>query len=110
MLKQELELLVSCLRNHSANLQLKSYNDQLVILKNINGHCAGEIYKKFHQQQKENGLSLGIVKTVEFLDITLDLNTGIYKPYHKPNVETLYISSHFEIFNEASKHYQNIIN
>ena len=31
------------------------------------------------------------LKTVNYLDITLDLNTGTYKPYHKPNDETLYI-------------------
>ena len=31
------------------------------------------------------------LKTVNYLDITLDLNTGIYKPYRKPNDESLYI-------------------
>ena len=62
------------------------------------------------------------------------MNTGTYKPYRKPNDETLYIhaksnhpanilkqlpisietrlsnlSSNSEIFHEASKHYQNIL-
>ena len=86
----------------------------------------------------ENGLSLEIecnLKTVNYLDITLDLNTGTYKPYRKPNDEILYIhaksnhpanilkqlpisietrlsnlSSNSEIFDEASNHYQNILN
>ena len=31
------------------------------------------------------------LKTVNYLDIILDLNTGIYKPYRKPNDESLYI-------------------
>ena len=30
-------------------------------------------------------------KTVNYVDITLDLNTGTYKPYRKPNDEILYI-------------------
>ena len=63
------------------------------------------------------------------------MNTGTYKPYGKPNDETLYahaksnhpanilkqlpisietrlsnLSSNSEIFHEASKHYQNILN
>ena len=75
------------------------------------------------------------LKTVTYLDITLDLNTDTYKPYRKPNDEILYIhakfnhpanimkqlpvsiktrssnlSSNSEIFHEASKHYQNILN
>ena len=71
-----------------------------------------------------------------YLDITLDLNAGTYKPYQKPNDETLYprkilaksnhpvnilkklpisiesrlsyFSRNPEIFNEGYKHYQNI--
>ena len=41
-----------------------------------------------------NGLSLEIecdLKIVNYLDITLDLNTDTYKPYRKRNHETLYI-------------------
>ena len=74
------------------------------------------------------------LKTVNYLDITLDLNTGTYKPYPKPNDEILYshaksshpanilkqllvsietrisnLSSNPEIFHEASKHYENIL-
>ena len=43
---------------------------------------------------EENRLSLEIecnLKTVNYLDITLDLITGTHKPYRKPNGETLYI-------------------
>ena len=72
---------------------------------------------------------------MNFLDITLALNTGIEKLYRKPNDEILYIhaksnrpanilkqlpksietrlsnlSSISKIFHEASKHYQSILN
>ena len=66
----------------------------LALFKNINDHLADKIGKEFHQTFKENRLSLEIecnLKTVNYLDITLDLNTGTYKPYRKPNDEILYI-------------------
>ena len=113
-------------------------DDGLPLFQNINGHRTGKICKEFHQLFKEYGLSLEIecnLKTVNYLDITLDLNTGTYKPYRKPNDEILYIhaksnhpanilkqlpisietrlsnlSSNPEIFHEASMHYQNILN
>ena len=50
--------------------------------------------KEFHLLFKENTLSLEIesnLQTVNYLDITLDLNTGTYKPYRKVDDETLYI-------------------
>ena len=113
-------------------------DDGLALFENVNGHRADKIRKVFHQLFQENGLSLEIkcnVKTVNYLDITLGLNTGTYKPHHKPNDEILYIhtksnypanilkqlpisietrlsnlSTNSEIFHEASKHYQNILN
>ena len=54
-------------------------DDGLALFKNINGHRADKVRKEFHQLFKENGLSLEIecnLKTVNYLDITLDLNTG----------------------------------
>ena len=113
-------------------------DDGLALFKNINSYRADKIRKEFHQLCKKNGLSLEIecnLKTVNYLDITLDLNTGIYKPYRKPNDEILYVhaksnhpanilkqiaisietrlsnlSSNSEIFYEASEHYHNILN
>ena len=99
----------------------------LAIFKNINGHRADKIRKEFHQLFEENGLSLEIefnLKTINYLDITLDLSTSTYKPYRKPNDEKLYIrakSNHsanilkqLSISIEtrlsgASKHCQNIL-
>ena len=73
-------------------------------------------------------------KIVNFLDITLDLNTGLYKPYMKPNNKILYVhkesnhpravtdnlpmninnrlsrlSANEEIFNEAAPPYQQAL-
>ena len=112
-------------------------DDGLALFKNINGQRADKIRKEFRQLFNESRLSLEIeynLKTVNYLGITLDLNTGSYKPYRKPNDETLYIhtksnhpanilkqphisietvlsnlSSNPEIFHEVSKHYQNIL-
>ena len=113
-------------------------DDGLALFEIINGHRADKIRENFYQLFKENGLSLEIkcnLKAVNYLDITLDLNTITYKPYRKPNDEILYthvksnhpanivkqlpisietrlsnLSSNFQIFHEASKHYQNILN
>ena len=113
-------------------------DDGLAVFRNINGHHADKTRKEFCQLFKANGLSLEIqcnLKTVNYLDITLDLNTGTYKPYRKPNDEIVYIhaksnhpanilkqlpisietrlsnlSSNPEIFHEASTYYQNILN
>jgi len=71
-------------------------DDGLGIFRNINGHQADKIRKEFHKLFKQHGLSLEIecnLKTVNYLDITLDLNKGTYKPYRKPNDETLYIDA-----------------
>ena len=115
------------------------YRDEgLAVFRNINGHHADKTRKEFYQLFEANGLSLEIqcnLKTVNYLDITLNLNTGTYKPYRKPNDEILYInaksnhtanilkqlpisietrlsnlSNNPEIFHEASMHYKNILN
>ena len=113
-------------------------DDGLGVFRNVNGHQADKIRKMFHDIFKQHGLSLEIecnLKIVNYLDITLNLNNSTYKPYRRPNNETLYIhaksnhpknilkqlpisiekrlsnlSSNSEIFNEASKHYQTILN
>ena len=54
---------------------------------------------------KENGLSIVIkcnMKVVNYLDVTLNLNDGSFKPFHKPDDETNYI-------NAESDHPPNII-
>ena len=50
-----------------------------------------EICKVF----QKNGLKITIqtnLKIVDFLDVTLDLENDIYKPYLKPNNQILYVN------------------
>ena len=52
--------------------------------------------KKIVKVFKDNGLSITIeinLKCTDFLDITLDLTTGKYYPYRKPNDVLLYIDA-----------------
>ena len=93
--------------------------------------------KRIQKIFKENGLEITIrcnLKIVDYLDVTLNLNDGSYKPYRKPDEETLYIhaksnhppniikqlpisveerlrslSSSKEIFDEAAKYYQEAL-
>ena len=86
---------------------------------------------------KQEGLSITVetnLKEVNFLDVTLDLRTGLYKPYIKPNDIPLYVhkqsnrppsiiknlpaginkrlsslSANEQIFNEAAKPYQEAL-
>ena len=46
------------------------------------------------QNLEENELSITIeanLKVVNFLDVTFDLNTGLYEPYNKPNDIPVYV-------------------
>ena len=89
--------------NHLANKFDKNSvglhrDDGLALFKNINGHRVDKIREEVHQLFKENRLSLeieGNLKTVNYVDITLDFNTGTYKLYRKPNDEILYIHAKF---------------
>ena len=69
-------------------------DDGLAIFKNISGPEAEKIKKDFQKIFKEKGLEITVEcnrKTVNYLDITLDLNNGSFQPYRKPNDETQYI-------------------
>ena len=87
---------------------------------------------------KKHGLKITIktgLKKVNFLDVSLDLEKGIYKPYRKPGDKPMYvnaesnhppmvlkniplginkrlvdISSNEQVFNEAAEYYQAQLN
>ena len=62
----------------------------------INQPMQVEIKKQICKVFKNLGLSItseANLKVVNFLDITLDLNTGLYKPYMKENDLPLYVNS-----------------
>ena len=81
-------------------------DDGLVILRNVNGQQIDCTRKNIIKIFKHVGFSIDIEtnsKVVDFLDITYNLNNGIYKPYKKPNDRLLYI-------NKSSNHPPQIIN
>ena len=51
------------------------------------------IIKIFGDQGLKITIDIGLTR-VNFLDITLDLETGLYKPYRKPGDKPLYISAY----------------
>ena len=71
-------------------------DDGLACFENTSGPEVERIRKAFIKLFK-NEFSLNIVsdaniKVVNFLDLTLNLSTGKYEPYNKPNNKPLYIS------------------
>ena len=96
-----------------------------------------KLKKKIQKVFKDNGLNIVIsvnLQSVDFLDVTLDLKLGTYKPFVKPNNTPLYInaksnhppsilkniplavnkrlseiSSNEEIFNNAAPMYQKAL-
>ena len=80
-------------------------DDGLAVFKNLSGPENEKIKKDFQKIFKENGLDIVIqcnMKVVDYLDITLNLNDGTFKPFRKADEETNYINS-------ESDHPPNII-
>ena len=81
-------------------------DDRLACFENVSGPKADQIRKDFiNIFRKEFQLSIVCetnLKIVDFLDVTLDLTTGKYKPYNKPGNIPLNI-------NVKSNHPPNII-
>ena len=71
-------------------------DDGLAVYKNSSGTQSEKTKKMFQRIFNENDLQIEIkcnLKIVDYLDVTLDLNIGSYKPFRKPNDETLYINT-----------------
>ena len=110
------------------------YRDDGLAVCNKSARQTEMIKKEICKIFKENNLKITIEanhKTVNFLDVTMNLTTGEYKPYIKPNNVPLYvhresnhppniiknipeniskrlsaISSNEQVFNKAAKEYQ----
>ena len=70
-------------------------DDGLAVFDNISGPKAERIKKDFQKLFKENHLDIIIAcnKTVvNYLDVTLNLQDGTYRPYQKPDNEIMYIN------------------
>ena len=87
--------MLSQLSNHINKEQIGLYRDDgLAIVKNTSGPEAEKLKKKFQKIFKEKDLDIIVqcnLKIVNYLDVTLNLNDGSYRPYKKPNEETNYI-------------------
>ena len=60
----------------------------LSVFKNYNSHQNDKVRKEMIDLFKQHHLSLEIkcnLKIVDYLDITFDLTTGLFKPYNKTN-------------------------
>ena len=80
-------------------------DDGLILLEKFPGPKRERIIKNLHQLFKSHGLKITIASTgqvADFLDVTLDLSDGTYKPYRKPNDTPVYI-------NAASNHPPSIL-
>ena len=71
-------------------------DDGLAIFKNINTRSGDNVRKKFSEILGNLGLKITVqsnLKVVNYLDVTLNLTTGKYYPYRKPDNNPLYINA-----------------
>ena len=69
-------------------------DDGLAVFKNISGPQSERIKKEFQKIFNKNNLDIVVecnMKKVNYLDVTLDLESGTYKPYHKADNEINYV-------------------
>ena len=80
-------------------------DDGLILLRNMRGRSTDMMRKKIIEIFQQVGFQIEIVtglKSANFLDITLNLNTATYQPYKKPNDTLLYVHT-------SSNHPQQIL-
>ena len=80
-------------------------DDGLIMLPKCPGPKREKIIKDLHKLFRSHGLKITIASTgpvASYLDITMDLSAGTYKPYRKPNDSPVYI-------NAASNHPPSIL-
>ena len=71
-------------------------DDGLILLERCPRSKRERIVKDLHKLFKSHGLQITIASTgqvADFLDVTLDLSDGSYRPYRKPNDTPVYINA-----------------
>ena len=71
-------------------------DDGIAIFKNITGPQSERTRKEITRCFKGHGLKITIqsnLKSVDYLNVTLNLTNGLFQPYRKPNDEPLYINT-----------------
>ena len=88
--------LLSQITQHVPSHWVGLYRDDGIIVTNARPRQADILKKKICKLFRENGLSIEAnanIKVMNFLDVTFDLQRGIFKPYRKPNDTTNYVHS-----------------
>ena len=88
-------------------------DDRLGVLRNSSGPEIERKRKQIIQIFKSCGLNITIrtnLKSVDFLDVRLDLINNMYQSYRKPNSETVYINKHSNHPSDISKDQPKAIN
>ena len=84
--------LLSILAHLKLNIGL--YRDDGLAVCSLTPRQTENVKKEMCKILKAQGLNITIdanIKTVNFLDVNLDLSSGIFKPYMKPNDTPLYV-------------------
>ena len=87
-------------------LKVGLYRDDGLAASYLTNRQTEMLKKKICQIFKDNGLNISIEcnkSVVNFLDVTLDLQSNIYKPYTKPN-------EHIQYVNINSDHSPHVLN
>ena len=128
---------LSKLENHINQKHIGLYRDDGLAVVNLPGPQVENLRKKIFKLFQTFGLSVTIeanIKSTEFLDVFLELETGIYRPFMKANNVPVYVhaqsnhpqtiknqlpkmiskrlsnlSSSSEVFNSAAPPYQNAL-
>ena len=84
-----------------------------MILRNANGQKTDRTRKCIIKVMKDLGFQIEIetnLKEVNFLDVTFNLNSGLYKPYKKPNDQLLYVTTSSDHPPQVIKQHPSSIN
>ena len=87
--------LLNQLENVIPQTQVGLYRDDGLAVLNLTGSQIDRVRKKIIQIFQQNGLKIKVhsnIKTVNFLDITLDLKSNSYKIFRKENHKPCYIN------------------
>ena len=88
-------------------------DDGLMVLPNANGQKSDRTRKYIIKVMNHLGFQIEIktnLKEVNFLDVTFNLNSGLYKPYKKPNDQLLYVTTSSDHPPQVIKQLPNSIN
>merc|ERR1712045_327466 len=79
------------------NINIGAYKDDWLVASSLTPRQTENTRKELDKIFRENGLTLDFVavnkKIVNFLDITLNLETGLFEPYMKENNPIFYVHS-----------------